>query len=1329
MDTVLANTRTDTIADITDLFKLAESPFKAELKRYSLQRLKAFHDACQGCIDILIQQGIAAESNTQSSMYQQIYLPYYNKLGFIQAEMDVRQSELDLVSGKFDSEGGLLEYGMQTVLEKERDRIQENLDFQAYLGEDLWQEFVAYRREDTYSNTNYVSDGLGNDELFSRAMEFIETAKDEIEKSATKQHTISARLKNLLVMKEFASIVDCFEVGNWLRLKVDGKVFKLRLVDYQIDFESLESIDITFSDIVVEGTEGTAKDILNHAASMATSYNTVSRQARKGDKGSRMLDNWVDDGLALTTTKIIDTADNQEVSWDKHGLVCREYNDLTDSYSDTQLKLINKGAYITDNNWRTAKAGIGNFTFFNPAANDGEGEYQEAYGVIADTLVGNLILGKNVGIYNTMNSITMDEHGFTLTTNGTGSDEPQSVFTIRRKTMNNGVKTFKDMFYIDTNGFVTINGGVKIHIDGDNSSSTMVEMVDGKITTHITDELDGGGLIQSSISQTAAEIKNTVSSAVSKWDLSDLSYSIDLYGYGHPQFDNNLDPRDYPNKYYLDQTTGYIYYAVNGATWAKTVDEVKLITANLSSQIQITDEQIRSAVERNHETKNDATTKFTNLSSSVTQTADQIKSTVSASFDKWDTSELGYTITLYGYADRGNDHTIIESFKASEHIGEYYLGQDKGKVYLAKLDGNWWYQTQLQLKTANLHSEIIETADSIKQIVSGAVLKYDEENYTITLYGYEEPTTDKTKVASYLATDYAGKYYLNQNTGGLYLSSSGEWTYVKALTCITDNLGDSISEVINTNERLTNRVSNSITQYDLSSFAGVISEFGFGTPTASKPEASNFTNEYYLDQTTGQVYKSNGSAWSSYGSPLPAMSGSWKSEITQMSGVLSQKVGSSDVHMIIQQSPTDIKYAWNNISKYVSFENAALNIYDNTSQDVANLLMRLNSDGLSYYDYDSSATYSLQVLGTPASTGYEASNYAGKYYRNLSNNDVYLSDGVSWRKVDALGSRFNMRTDRNGAFYYYEGLQLGKIGTNTLGVDHANHSIRGLVFDLEPYAQYMTWAARDDVSNGYVIKFTYFREGVTFTNGHTYEKGFHFSDNVYFRNTVNFNKASVFNDTVSFNSSMATDIQMNSHKLYLNSDSYIGLSDTGTVDIVGRTDKSLRLFGYDSKSISINGTGVNINTDLTVTGAVTSGSDARLKTNVADSKVNVLSLISDIELKEYDWITDKSHSSVGIIAQQLKTVLPELVHENPETGMLSIKIDRFIPFLVKSIQELYVLCGGKKQKSKSKWVDTVLDKDKHNFVSSLSKNKPQMTKWNPPSKKQIVEEDIILLNK
>lgn len=1151
----LANTRENTIADISDLFDLEDdaqstsTPFKAELKKYSLQRLKAFNDACQGCIDVLIQQGIADHNNTESEMYTSIYLPYYTKLGSIQAEMDLRQSELDIVAGKFDFEGGLLDDGMQTILEKERDAIQAYLDFQDFLGTTLWQEFVAYRREDTYSNNNYVSDGLGNDELFARAMEFIQTAKDEIEKSATKQHTINARLKNLLVMKEFTSIVNCFEVGNWLRLKVDGKLFKLRLVDYQIDFENLESIDITFSDIVVEGSEATAKDTLNQAASMATSYNTVSRQARKGDKASSAVDNFVNDGLALTTTKIVDKADNQEVSWDTHGLICREYDDLTDTYSDTQVKLINKGVYITDNNWRTAKAGIGNFTFFNPAANSGQGEYQEAYGVIADTLVGNLILGKTVGIYNTKNSITMDEDGFVLTTDGTGSSDPQSVFTIRRKTVNNGAASFKDMFYIDSNGYVTINGSVKIEIDGTSGSSTLLQVMDNKITTHITDELGNGGLIQSSISQTAAEIKSTVSAAVSKWDLSDLTHSIDLYGYGHPQTDNGLNPQQYPNKYYLDQTNGYIYYAVNGTVWSKTQDDLNLITSNLSSSITQTETSILSTVSATYETKSDANAKKTALESSIEQTATSIKSTVAE-----------------------------------------------------------------------------------------ATSKYDETGYTISVRDY-------------------------------------------------------------------------------------------GAPDTTTYPPSSYTNQLYLDQDNGYVYKSVGISWvrhqdsSSQNVTLPLITTNLQTQITQNATAITSKVSAGDFGTMITQNVSSVQIAWNDISKYVSFENAAINIYDNVAQGASHLLMRLNNTGLAYYEYDSNATFAIQATQDPSGTTYEAKNYAGCYYENLTSGDAWLSDGINWTKVDALGTRFNMKTDRGGAHYYYEGKHLGKIGTNSLGVDHANHPINGLVFDLDPYAQYMSWGARSSVDTNYFIKFSYFQNDIT-TNTTVFKKGFRFSDDVYFKSITDFTGTATFNGDVVFNN----DIQMNQNKIYLDSSAYICSNSQGVLSIVGRSDKALTLTGYGGNNISIGAGGVTMNTDLAVTGTVTSGSDARLKTNIKDCETNALSLLSEIELKEFDWLTDGNHSAVGIIAQQLQEVIPELVGENSETGMLSIKVDRFIPFLVKSIQELYEMCGGKKSKKNNKWTDTTLDKDKQTFLKSIKNNESQSATWSPSVKKEESEE-IMLLNK
>lgn len=473
------NQSADEATDIVALFDLSSDQFINEIKKYSLSRLTSFHDACQTGLDILIEQGVADKetwANQDPDLYREIYEPLYNKLTFLKNEIKTREAEIAIIIGVYDKTGELVTDGLQTFLERERDTIQNILNFESFLGEELWLEFVAYRREDTYQNENYISDGLNNAELFERALEYIEVAKKDIFKSATLQHSISATLKNLLVMKEFSAIVDYFEVGNWIRVRVDGNVYKLRIIEYEIDYDNLANISIVFSD-VKNGAAGVsdAESIMSQAASMSSSYGAVSRQASQGKKSNQQLNDWVTKGLALTKMKIIDSAENQNITFDTHGLLCKEYLPITDTYDDKQLKLINRGLYLTDDNWLTSRAGIGDFTFYNPAT----GKMEETYGVIADTLVGNLILSEKVGIYNTRNSITLDEYGVVITTDNVNVTENQTAFTIRKKTLDDdGNEYLTEVMYIDSDGNLVLNGTIRINSSADTTVSTLDDLTD-----------------------------------------------------------------------------------------------------------------------------------------------------------------------------------------------------------------------------------------------------------------------------------------------------------------------------------------------------------------------------------------------------------------------------------------------------------------------------------------------------------------------------------------------------------------------------------------------------------------------------------------------------------------------------------------------------------------------------------------------------------------------------------------------------------------------------------------------------------------------------------
>ncbi len=478
---VIAGYRAD-IPDIMQLLKYEPEDFTTELMDYSLDGLTIIEDAAQSILDTLIEEGVSdkeAWANKDPDLYRTLYVPYYNKLVYVKAEIKVRKAEITTIEA------------LQTQIDKEVIRIQKILNFENFMGEKLWLEFVAYRREDSYSNSGYTSDGLSYAELYNFALEFIEVAKKDIYKSANLQHSITATLKNLLAMEEFQPLVDYFAVGNWIQVRVDGVLYRLRLLDYEINFDNLQNIAITFSDVKKISTGATdLESILNSAESMATSYPALLKQAGQNQKTNDQLDNWVSKGLALTNMKIVSSAENQNITWDNHGLLAREYLPITDSFDDKQLKLINKGLFMTNDNWLTSKAGIGNFTFFNPET----GAFEESYGVIADTLIGNLILSEKVGIYNTKNSITLDENGMIITTDNTVDNTNQIAFTIQKKSLDSeGNELISPIMYVDSNGDLILNGSIRINSAVDQNISTLDDLADtdrwtAKINEAVHDE-------------------------------------------------------------------------------------------------------------------------------------------------------------------------------------------------------------------------------------------------------------------------------------------------------------------------------------------------------------------------------------------------------------------------------------------------------------------------------------------------------------------------------------------------------------------------------------------------------------------------------------------------------------------------------------------------------------------------------------------------------------------------------------------------------------------------------------------------------------------------
>lgn len=495
IDSILARSD-ENYYDIVGLFKQDMTVFKSQLKKYCLNTLQIFQKCCQSCIDMMVQQGISSNSTSSiygintKVLYENVYIPYYNKMNAIQDEIKVREDELYTVEGKYNNQNQLVQDGIQIEIERIIAEVQDALNFKNYIGIDLYKEFSSFIRMDKYSNDNYISDGLNNTDLMKNAIEFITVATKELFKSATLQHSITGTIKNFLRMKEFEPVTNNFKNGNWICVGIDDKIYQLRIIEYEIDFSDTQNISVTFSDIVKLPDGLSYYERLEEAAEkMATSYSGIVRQSTINTDFKNKMNEMIAKGLSMTNTKIVSNADNQDITWDEHGLLCREYDDVLSDYTNSQLKIINHGIYITDDNWKTARAGIGNFIYFDPKNKT----YKESYGVIADTIVSNLILTSEVGIYNEEKSIEMAKDGIIVTTNTMN----KNVFTIRKEiTDDEGNITYERQLYIDDNGNIRLAGNASIAWDSITGTENVVvkdtlnefmatvkEQIDGKIDT------------------------------------------------------------------------------------------------------------------------------------------------------------------------------------------------------------------------------------------------------------------------------------------------------------------------------------------------------------------------------------------------------------------------------------------------------------------------------------------------------------------------------------------------------------------------------------------------------------------------------------------------------------------------------------------------------------------------------------------------------------------------------------------------------------------------------------------------------------------------------
>lgn len=441
-----------------------ESDLQAELDRLNTQL-----DMYQRCRDNIVAEGTTATVES----YNEIIVKNGGVPVGIQQELSDTINSIDDLMDDVKAQINSVNRSITTVT-SEKKYIDEDIiaihnavDILTYFTEAEYEELCNYIYEGSYSDEYItVTSSMTYSEKFEQMRTLYDRAVARLERISEPTQEFSLDVENFIFAKEFEQWSAELETGCLINVELDtNDIAALFLSNMTVNYDD-KTLKMTFGNRFNRfDPQAIFKDALGDIKKSANSIGYIKEilYPVKNGEFSAMQEAIESSGI-LTKNEALSST-NQEIIIDDTGILGRKMLD-TGEYDDRQIKVTNQSIVFTNDGWDTASTALGNFKFNNPFT----GEVEDRYGVIADMLVGSVVLSEEVGVYNAENSITLDGNGFTLTSDYTKPNPIAKVFTIQKKVLDDsGEEQYLKQMYLDSNGNLVLNGTLSVHTSSNGS--------------------------------------------------------------------------------------------------------------------------------------------------------------------------------------------------------------------------------------------------------------------------------------------------------------------------------------------------------------------------------------------------------------------------------------------------------------------------------------------------------------------------------------------------------------------------------------------------------------------------------------------------------------------------------------------------------------------------------------------------------------------------------------------------------------------------------------------------------------------------------------------
>ena len=270
------------------------------------------------------------------------------------------------------------------------DAVREKLKITSYFTEEEYTELCHYIFEGSYSDDYVViTDIMSYDEKFAQMKILYDRAASQLQRASQPTQEFSVDVENFIFIKEFEEWSEQLETGCLINVELDvNDIAALFLSNMTINYDD-HTLKMTFGNRFNKfDPKSLYDDVLGKITKSANTLAYIKEilyPIKSGEfnsmKEALQTSRNLTMGQALAST-------GEEVVIDGSGYTGRK---LLESgvYDPRQVKLTGKSLVFTDDAWESCKVAIGELLF---------GDKESAYGINAEIIIGDIILGNNLRI-------------------------------------------------------------------------------------------------------------------------------------------------------------------------------------------------------------------------------------------------------------------------------------------------------------------------------------------------------------------------------------------------------------------------------------------------------------------------------------------------------------------------------------------------------------------------------------------------------------------------------------------------------------------------------------------------------------------------------------------------------------------------------------------------------------------------------------------------------------------------------------------------------------------------------------------------------------------